>query len=90
MGGKPRYKAALSSQTQKRDQINAAVFRACELFEPGGTVFNAAGFSKALCEITGLKRPLDGEIVRLILAGCTNVIFHESTGHFSRLTWRPI
>ena len=72
------------------DLVHRSIRDACELFEPGGTVFNAAGFSKAFCDIAEIKGPLDGIVVRTMLQGRSDVMFHtNSDSHYSKATWRP-
>lgn len=55
------------------DLIRLACERACESFEHGGNIFNAAGFSTQMRTLSGCQTLLDGQMVRTILTGRPDV-----------------
>lgn len=67
--------------------IHLAADIAAEKFEHGGNRFNAAGFSNALCKITGVGAPLDGRIVRAILCGQSGIEKLSGGSHY-RISWK--
>ena len=66
------------------DLVHVAIIEACELFEPGGEIFNAAGFSVSFRKLAKVKSLLDGELVRAILSGRPDGRFHgKNSAHYS-------
>lgn len=66
------------ASSQASSSVVRAMRRAACAFNAADRhTFNAAGFSAALCDITGLAGPLDGLVVELMLADRTDV---ESVG----------
>lgn len=47
----------------------AAKLAVARFGEEGDRIFNAAGFSAAFCQISGVKGPIDGRVVDAILVG---------------------
>lgn len=97
MGGKPRFDPASHEAfkditphgTTPNDLIHLAIERACTNFEPGGTMFNAAGFSHEFCKIAQVRGPIDGIVVRCMLYGRTDVVFQQnSDAHYVMAKWR--
>lgn len=65
------------------DLIRLAMERAVRRFgERGDDIFNAAGFSKAMMDLAGLRGVIDGHLVRAMLAGRADVIPHGDA-HFT-------
>lgn len=56
------------------DLVRLAMERAADSFDKGVSgLFNAAGFSNALMDLAKLNGVIDGELVRVILAGRNDV-----------------
>lgn len=63
------------------DLVRLAMERAVKSFG-GKNMFNAAGFSNALTYLAGVNGVIDGEIVRVILAGRKDVRPLFGGGHY--------
>lgn len=57
---------------------------ACDSSERDG-VFNAACFSNEFCQLAGVKGPIDGIVVRAMLNGRADVLFHDGSDAY--YTW---
>ena len=65
------------------DGLHFAMSRACRKF--GGAddgIFNLAGLSAAIVEISGLKACIDGEILRALLVGRDDVEEMSGGSHY--------
>jgi hypothetical protein len=66
------------------DLISWMMVRAADKFGGNDGTFNAAGFSSAWKEITGLQSGLDGRAVRAMLHGRPDVDALAGGAHFKR------
>jgi hypothetical protein len=82
-----RHKAAEEAQAVPNDLVRLAAERAVRSFgDKGDGLFNAAGFSAELCKLARLRGPIDGELVRVILAGRTDIAPQKGGSHY-QLLW---
>ncbi len=56
---------------------------------PSDGLFNAAGFGKALMRIAGCSGGIDGNVVRAILCGRSDVEVMSGGAHFRLVEARP-
>lgn len=56
-------------RVRQNDTIELVIDEAVRIFGESDGTFNAACFSKALCQIAGVTGPIDGRVVRAILCG---------------------
>lgn len=72
------------------DLIRLAMEHAVRDFgDNGDGVFSAAGLSSALCKFADVRGPLDGKVVRVILAGRPDVELLKGGCHYRMLSVLP-
>jgi hypothetical protein len=64
------------------DLVALAAERAANYFGGNDGVFNAAGFSNALTELANVNGIIDGKIVRVILAGRSDIEVLKGGCHY--------
>ena len=77
------------NQPHSMDLIRIACERAADKFEKGGSTFNAAGFGTEFRHLCGRVTSLDGDYVRCILSGRSDVKTLSGGCHFRiiRRSW---
>jgi len=69
-------------EKKMNDLVALAAERAANCFGGNNGMFNAAGFSNALTELANVNGVVDGEIVRVILAGRPDIEVLKGGCHY--------
>lgn len=64
------------------DLLHFAMIRATQIFGGNDGVFSSASFSQAIKKVTGVKHLLDGQFVRAMMVGRTDVELLSGGCHY--------